>query len=160
MVTKYEGDFMMLLKDRTNENIDSMITDYRKDFTLYFHCSAIVVELAKGSRKKWIVRVAKSNTGEELYCESGNEIGMLFSREEAQKRCNEIANNPWKHLGAMLKNKSILEEEREKELVMREGKLAQMEAHIEEEIIRRAKELLENDKKANFGEKIMLRDTK
>ena len=157
----------MLLEDQMNENVDSMVADFRKDFILYFHCSPIVVEVKKGSRKKWLVRVSKSNTGEELYCESSNELGVAYTREEAQKRCSEISNNPWKHLGAMLKNKAILIEiieerlaAREKAVAERENAIADREKHMEEEIVNRAKELLENDKKADFGEKIMLRDTK
>lgn len=153
----------MLVGDQMEESVDSTLVDYRKDFIVYFSCAAIVVELKKGDRKKWIVRVSKSNTGEELYCESTNEIGMPYTREEAQRRCNEISNNPWKHLGAMLKNKAILVEmieerlaAREKEVVQREAAIADKEKHMEEEIVRRAKELLENDKKVDFEEKIVV----
>lgn len=72
--------------------------NYKKDFIVYFQCTASVIEQKKGERTIWYVRVSKTNTGEEIYRENGNMLGFPYSKEEARRRCNEISNNPWKYL--------------------------------------------------------------
>lgn len=77
--------------------------NYRKDFIAYLQCVANVIEQKKGERTIWYVRVSKANTGEEIYRENRNMLGALYSKEEAQRRCDEISNNPWRYLKMIIK---------------------------------------------------------
>lgn len=135
----------------------------KKDFIIYFHCSAKVEEITdEVGNVRRIVKVTKCNTDEPITSESKNSLGMPYSKEEARRRCDSIANDPWKHLAisVVTKQQLALEEEQKESFACRLAELEDREQHIEEEVKRRVQEELDRKEKCEENGKKDRNDTK